>query len=179
MTAAPEDLQRLQQLMGHALQIPLVLDDEHELQAQNNLLSDDLVSVIHDSKQLPARERLQAYNEQYWYRILGSLEEDLPALKHVMGAHAFHDFCTAFITHFPSQSHTLRDLPLRLPVFLDAQTEWNSQLHREIIQHALIHIDVFDCAEEAALDPSTLDPAARCRITTNTTQTPSQLSALS
>ena len=45
-------------------------------------------SFIAPNSRLTAFERLEIYNRQYWFRVLGALAEDFPALRAVVGARA-------------------------------------------------------------------------------------------
>ena len=55
-------------------------------------------------------ERLEIYNRQYWYRVLGALAEDFPRLRAVIGGRAFEAMSIAYLSEHPSRSFSLRNL---------------------------------------------------------------------
>ena len=42
-------------------------------------------SYIKPNDRLTSFERLEIYNRQYWFRVLGSMVEDFPGLRAVLG----------------------------------------------------------------------------------------------
>ena len=77
-------------------------------------------SFIAPNSRLTAFERLEIYNRQYWFRVLGALAEDFAGLSAVLGAHAFEELSIAYLTAHPSRSFTLRNLGSKLPEWLAA-----------------------------------------------------------
>ncbi len=67
---------------------------------------------------LEARERLELYHRQYWFRLLDSMDEDFPALKRLLGAEKFWRLVEAYLELVPSRSFTLRHLGSGLADFL-------------------------------------------------------------
>ena len=79
-------------------------------------------SFIAPNSRLSAFERLEIYNRQYWFRVLGALAEDFPALRAVVGGSAFEALSIAYLTAHPSRSFSLRNLGLMLAEWLVAQS---------------------------------------------------------
>ncbi len=75
-------------------------------------------SFIAPNSRLTAFERLEIYNRQYWFRVLGALAEDFPALRSVIGARAFDAMSVAYLTAHPSRSFSLRNLGSHLAEWL-------------------------------------------------------------
>ena len=67
---------------------------------------------------LEARERLELYHRQYWFRLLDSIDEDFPALKRLLGKENFWRLIEAYLELVPSRSFTLRHLGSGLADFL-------------------------------------------------------------
>ncbi len=67
---------------------------------------------------LEARERLELYHRQYWFRLLDSIDEDFPALKRLLGKEYFWRLIEAYLELVPSRSFTLRHLGSGLADFL-------------------------------------------------------------
>jgi len=73
---------------------------------------------IKPNDRLTSFERLEIYNRQYWFRVLGSMAEDFPGLRAVLGQRRFENMCRAYLAECPSRSFTLRNLGSRLEVWL-------------------------------------------------------------
>lgn len=98
---------------------------------------------------LTACERLEIYNRMYWFRVLDSLHEDLPALRAVLGERRFMRLCEAFLRACPSSYWTLRDLPKRLPEFIRRHprlTAPHTALCVDVARFEWAQIEVYDGA---------------------------------
>ena len=73
---------------------------------------------INATPNLAARERLELYHRQYWFRLLDSMDEDFPVLKRLLGAEKFWRLIEAYLELVPSRSFTLRHLGSGLADFL-------------------------------------------------------------
>ncbi len=67
-------------------------------------------TFIKPNDRLSSFERLEIYNKQYWFRLLDCLYEDFPGLRTLTGEKRFHDMSVAYLTKYPSNSYSLRDL---------------------------------------------------------------------
>ncbi|EDY16454.1 conserved hypothetical protein [Chthoniobacter flavus Ellin428] len=79
---------------------------------------------IKPNDRLSAFERLQIYNQQYWWRLLGALGEDFRGLRAVLGEGKFEKLAVAYLEACGSHSWTLRDLGSRLVAFLAERPEY-------------------------------------------------------
>jgi Putative DNA-binding domain len=79
---------------------------------------------IKPNDRLTSFERLEIYNRQYWFRILGSMAEDFPGLRAVLGGPRFEAMCKAYLTECPSRSFTLRNLGAQLGIWLRQNPSW-------------------------------------------------------
>jgi hypothetical protein len=79
---------------------------------------------IKPNDRLTSFERLEIYNRQYWFRVLGSLAEDFPGLRAVLGGQRFESMCKAYLTECPSRSFTLRNLGAHLESWLRQNPRW-------------------------------------------------------
>jgi hypothetical protein len=66
---------------------------------------------------LSSFERLEIYNRQYWFRMIGAVSEDYPALSAVLGQKRCDALILAYLKENPSTSFTLRDVDV-------ARLEW-------------------------------------------------------
>ena len=113
-------------------------------------------SFIAPNSRLNAFERLEIYNRQYWFRVLGALAEDFPALRAVVGGRAFEALSIAYLTAHPSRSFSLRNLGSKLVEWLAATIPaFAGRRHRLAVDVARIEwafIEAFDNAERDAAD---------------------------
>ena len=122
-------------------------------------------SFIAPNSRLTAFERLEIYNRQYWFRVLGALAEDFPAVRSLVGARAFEALSIAYLTAHPSRSFTLRNLGSRLPEWLAANPSFAGRRHRLAVDVARIEwafVEAFDSA--STLPDPRPDCHSRCRV---------------
>ncbi|MCE0496661.1 MAG: DNA-binding domain-containing protein [Methylacidiphilales bacterium] len=102
---------------------------------------------IKPNNRLTSFERLEIYNRQYWFRLLGCFYDDFPGLLALLGEKRFHAMAVAYLTKYPSHSYTLRDLGDRLEKFLAHEPRWTARypgLARDIVRLEWAHIVAFD-----------------------------------
>ena len=147
--------------MAAAIMQPLTRDEAMRATAPDGrAMAEVAESFIAPNSRLSAFERLEIYNRQYWFRVLGALAEDFPALCAVVGSRRFEALSVAYLTAHPSRSFTLRNLGSRLPAWLEAHPEQAGRRHRLALDVARIEwafVEAFDSAERA---PLTLDQIA-------------------
>lgn len=158
---APVDLASLQREMAAAVMQPLTTDEAMRPTAPDGRPMDAIAeSFIAPNSRLTAFERLEIYNRQYWFRVLGALAEDFPGLRAVVGGRKFGALSIAYLSEHPSRSFTLRNLGSKLPEWLAAHPEQTGRRHRLAVDVAQIEwafVEAFDSAERP---PLTVDQIA-------------------
>jgi hypothetical protein len=161
----------LQREMAAAVMQPLTADEEmRTISANGRRMSEVAASFIAPNSKLNAFERLEIYNRQYWFRVLGALAEDFPGLRSVIGARAFAALSVAYLAAHPSRSFTLRNLGSNLAAWLADHPEFTGRRHRLALDVARVEwafIEVFDSAEHAPLtleQIATLDAGSRLAL---------------
>ncbi len=161
MTAPSMDLAHLQREMAAAVMQPLTATDEMRPESPDGRSMTAVAeSFIAPNSRLTAFERLEIYNRQYWFRVLGALAEDFTVLRAVVGSRRFEALSIAYLTAHPSRSFTLRNLGSKLPEWLAANPKYAGRRHRLALDVARIEwafVEAFDNAERA---PLTLDQIA-------------------
>lgn len=107
-------------------------------------------TLIKPNDRMTSFERLQVYNQQYWFRIMGSLGEDFPGLRSLIGERKFEKLAVAYLHECPSESFTLRNLGSRLEAWLRKHPEYTRGLERVAIDMVRLEwadIDAFDALE--------------------------------
>ena len=151
----PSDLAQLQREMAAAIMQPLTPDEGMCSTAPDGRpMAAVAESFIAPNSRLTAFERLEIYNRQYWFRVLGALAEDFPALRAVVGVRRFEALSIAYLTAHPSRSFTLRNLGSQVPEWLAGHREFAGRRHRLAVDVAKIEwafVEAFDSAEHAPL----------------------------
>ena len=155
------NLETLQREMAAAIMRPLTPHEEMRDHAPDGRSMKAVAeSFIAPNSRLSSFERLEIYNRQYWFRVLGALAEDFAALRAVIGGGAFEAMSIAYLTVHPSRSFTLRNLGSQLPDWLSANPKFAGRRHRLAVDVARIEwafVEAFDNAEHT---PLTLDQIA-------------------
>jgi hypothetical protein len=160
-------LQQIQEFLWQAVSRPL----DWDFAAGDSWIGEKSFSLtaseyVKPSKRLTSADRLQIYNQQYWYRLLDCLEDDFPGLRAVLGANGFLALAKEYLKEHPSRSFSLRDLGSDLPEFLEARTELitpNVALCRELAR--------FEWAQVVAFDGPSFEPVDDQYILTGNPET--------
>jgi hypothetical protein len=158
MTAPAMTLAQLQRQMARAVMMPLTPDENMQRETPDGrAMGQVAASFIAPNSRLSSFERLEIYNRQYWFRILGALAEDFPALRSVIGARAFEAMSVAYLTAHPSRSFTLRNLGSHLGEWLANNPHYagrRARLAQDVVRIEWAFVEAFDNAEH---DPLTLE----------------------
>src|SRR6267378_4030914 len=85
-------LEALQRAITGALMKPLNADES--MTPANRAVAE---KFIKPNDRLTAFERLQIYNQQYWWRLLGAFAEDFRGLRAVLGERKFDKLAIAYV----------------------------------------------------------------------------------
>lgn len=154
------NLEQLQREMFEVIRQPLAADDRTpELTLDGKSTREIAERIIKPNDRMTSVERLQIYNQVYWYRILSSLAEDYPGLRAIIGQESFDRVLIAYLTERPSQSFTLRNLGSRLEQWLSEHPEFagrNQRIALDMVRLEWADIDVFDSEERPAISEKDL-----------------------
>ena len=171
MSAEAMDLAELQRAMAAAVMRPLTADEQmQEYAPDGRAMAAVAESFIAPNSRLSAFERLEIYNRQYWFRVLGALAEDFPGLRAVVGSRRYDALAVAYLTAHPSRSFSLRNLGSKLPEWLEENPKDAGRRHRLAVDVARIEwafVEAFDSAERAPLNLeqiATLDGNSRVAL---------------
>jgi Putative DNA-binding domain len=164
-------LGELQRAMAAAVMMPLTADEEmRPVAADGRAMADVAASFIAPNSRLTAFERLELYNRQYWLRVLGSLAEDFPAVRAVVGEKRFAELSVAYLSAHPSRSFTLRNLGSKLVEWLIANPQWTGRRHALAVDLGRIEwafVEAFDNPERTPLtleEIATLEGGSRLAL---------------
>ena len=153
-------LEQIQHSMATALMRPLTTRSQMYARSIDGQDMRALASsFILPNSELTSFQRLEIYNQQYWFRLLDCLREDFPGLQCVLGDRDFDQAMTAYIARYPSRSFTLRDLGERLPQFVKDEAQLPKGIGKLAYQMAL-----FEWAQIVAFDAEQKPPLQREQI---------------
>src|SRR5579883_1930543 len=119
------NLRSIQQRMAAAVMQPLTASENMRAKnAKGKSMRKEAAEFIKPNDRLTSFERLELYNRQYWFRILGALAEDFSGLQAIIGERRFYEMSKAYLTACPSESFTLRNLGSRLEAWLRKNPKW-------------------------------------------------------
>lgn len=165
------NLLTLQRRMWEVLQQPLTADEMMRPRMTDGRSSRKAAeAIIKPNDRLTSFERLEIYNRQYWFRILGSFYEDFPGLRAVLGDERFDKLARAYLIKYPSSSFSLRNLCSHLEEWLRKNPKYtrpDTKLALDMVRLEWAEIEAFDNAEEPAMtmaDIQKLHPKAIFRL---------------
>lgn len=171
MNSQAMSLAQLQREMARVVMMPLTRDEDMSQESPDGRPMEQVAaSFIAPNSQLSSFERLEIYNRQYWYRILGALAEDFPALRSVIGARAFEAMSVAYLSDHPSRSFSLRNLGAHLAEWLKKNPHFagrRARLAEDVARIEWAFVEAFDGAEREPLtleQVSTLDGDSRLEL---------------
>jgi hypothetical protein len=136
------------------------LTDTDEMQSDAAEIAN---ALIKPNDRLTAFARLEIYNQQYWWRLLGNFRDDFPGLCAVLGEKRSDQLAIAYLAAHGSTSWNLRDLGQNLVPFIRAQpahTAPQTQLAFEMASVEWARVVAFDGPALAAIDAASLAQAA-------------------
>ena len=154
-------LEDLQRTMAAAVMMPLQPGETMSPCADDGRqMSDVAATFIAPNSRLTAFERLEIYNRQYWFRVLGALAEDFPALQALLGARRFDALATAYLVAHPSRSFSLRNLGVNLAEWLEQNPQFAGRRHAVALDVARVEWAFIEAFDNAESQPLTLDQIA-------------------
>lgn len=149
----------MQRAFGEALTLPFAFLDDGDYRLQTERYPEGLVADMVPCPSRNGAARLSTYNQQYWFRLLTIMQNELPLLEYLLGVSELNQLSMAFLSARPSTSPSLRDLTRGLEDFVGGENRWNQPLIRQAARLDRLYQESFDAARLPALDPARLpDP---------------------
>lgn len=157
-------LREIQNFVWRAISRPLTGDYQMRKRwVDGGDLSKIADSFVVPSDNLSSFERLQIYNQQYWYRLLDCFDDDFPGLKSILGEKRFSNLTREYLTVHPSSCFTLRNLGEHLVSFLRNRTdliEPEVELCLEMTSFEWARVVAFDEVAKQPIDEQFIKSAA-------------------
>jgi hypothetical protein len=159
----------LQRRMAEDVMRPLTPDFKMQPLTPDGRSTHELAdNYIKPNELLSSFDRLEIYNRQYWFRVIGAVAEDFPALNALLGEKKFDRLILAYLRENPSTSFTLRNLGSKLPQWLEHHPEFTPNRRELLLDVARLewaYVEAFDGAAFAPLTASDFsDLSAESRL---------------
>lgn len=174
MTSTPKQLKHLQEWFGSIIAQPI--DSENcicPITPSGNSIKEEASHYIVPSKTLQPDQRIEIYNQQYWWRFFKCLQESFPFLLRLFGYESFNrTIVTPYLVKYPPHHWSLNFLGERLPQWV--QEEYHAKdkelvLYAALIDQAYNHSFVVENAPlisdnlmDISEKPLTLQPHVHC-----------------
>jgi hypothetical protein len=149
------NLLELQRRMAEDVMRPLTSDFRMQSLTNDGSSTQELAeSYIKPNELLSSADRLEIYNRQYWFRVMGAVAEDYPGLLAVLGEEKFDQMVLAYLKENPSTSFTLRNLGSKLSHWLEGHPKFAPRRHALLVDVAKLewaYIESFDRASRPPL----------------------------
>jgi hypothetical protein len=150
------NLLELQRRMAEDVMRPLTSDFQMQRLTTDGRSTQEIAdSYIKPNNLLSSFDRLEIYNRQYWFRVIGAIAEDFPALNAVLGVKVFDRLVLTYLRENPSTSFTLRDLGSKLPQWLEEHSELAPRRHKLLLDVARLEWAYVEAFDRVEADPLT------------------------
>lgn len=115
----PESLKNIQVWFGNVISVPLTIEDKIQATSPSGRLIEEEANLyIVPSPTLKPYERIQLYNQQYWWRLINTLQDAYPFLLRLFGYAGFrNEIAIPFLIDYPPE-WSINNLGDRLPAWL-------------------------------------------------------------
>ncbi|MBS0622164.1 MAG: putative DNA-binding domain-containing protein [Verrucomicrobia bacterium] len=101
---APEQLSILQHWFGGVISRPLTEE------GKSAPIDAAVKQWVLPSPTLAPDQRMEIYNQQYWYRLLTVMQENFPLVAQLIGYATFNELATAYLIEYPPHTWRLTEL---------------------------------------------------------------------
>jgi Putative DNA-binding domain len=161
-------LSDIQASMAQAIMRPLTADEGLQpAWVDGSPTSAVAARFIKPNDRLNSFERLQIYNQQYWWRLLSCFGEDGRGLRAVLGERKFDQLAVAYLERHGSTSWNLRNLGQYLESFLRERPELtapHTALALDMARVEWARVVAFDDPELPPIDPQKVAQRAPARL---------------
>lgn len=134
-TTVPDSLKEVQQWFGSIIGRPIDVNSQmNPISPSGVPMEEESWRYIAPSPSLQPAQRIQIYNQQYWWRLLSTLQEIFPTVTRLFGYHDFNQaIAIPFLTKYPPNHWSLHFVGSRLLQWVeedyhenDKELVWNA-----------------------------------------------------
>lgn len=122
-TKVPQQLKKIQQWFGSIISRPI--DDNSQmipLSPSNKPMEEEAAIYIAPSPTLHPAQRIQLYNQQYWWRLLNAFQESYPLVTRLFGYYDFNKtIVIPYLVKYPPRHWSLSLLGDRLTYWIEKE----------------------------------------------------------
>jgi len=155
----PHSLKREQQWFGSIIGRPIDEDSKmNPISPTGQPMETEAAEHILPSPTLRPAQRIQIYNQQYWWRLLSTLHESFPLVTRLFGYFDFNrTIAIPFLTKYPPNTWSLNTLGDKLPRWVqDAYHETDKELVLNAVKLDWAFIETFLAVQLPALNNADL-----------------------
>lgn len=137
----PPRLKATQEWFGKIISSPLVADSKiSELTPSGGNIKEEAEARISPSPTLKPYERIQLYNQQYWWRLISNMQDTFPFIVRLFGYTDFNDtIATPYLIAYPPSHWSLDVLGSNLPKWISDSYHAND---KQLVHDAAL-LDIF------------------------------------
>jgi putative DNA-binding protein/uncharacterized protein len=155
----PTKLKKIQQWFGSIISRPVDEDSRmNPISPSNQPMEIEACDFIRPSPTLRPAQRIQIYNQQYWWRLLNTMHETFPLVTRMFGYHDFNRLIAIpFLDKYPPSHWSLNELGRNLSNWIESDYHENDKqlvLDSAKIDWTFTHS--FCCKQEPPILESTL-----------------------
>lgn len=117
----PQELKNIQEWFGSIISRPLLKNDQiNPISPSGLIITKEATKFISPSPTLKPHQRMQIYNQQYWWRLLDALQTNFPLVTRLFGPTDFNQkIAIPFMVKYPPDHWSLTLFGEKLPGWID------------------------------------------------------------
>lgn len=121
----PCSLETTQEWFASIITTPLTSEDTIQPTTQHGyLICEEACRYVVPSPTLKPHQRMQIYNQQYWWRLLDTMHHNFPLVTRLFGKNAFNqEIAIPYLLKYPPNHWSLTDLGENLPTWISDHYE--------------------------------------------------------
>lgn len=142
----PTRLKSTQEWFGKIISTPLMPESKiAEISPSGRSIIEEAAEKISPSPTLKPFERIQIYNQQYWWRLINNMQENYPFVVRLFGYTDFNEtIATPYLIAYPPHHWSLEALGKNLPKWIsDSYPADDKQLVHDAAALDLAYMDLF------------------------------------
>jgi hypothetical protein len=137
---APEKLKKTQLWFASIIEMPI--DDNSKMAERSpsgDLMTEEAFDYILPSPKMHPAKRIEIYNQQYWWRLLSTLQDSVPLVTRLFGHYSFNQtIAIPYLSKFRPDSWSLNILGDHLPEWVE--TDYHEKDKQLVYDAALIDV---------------------------------------